>query len=84
MKLIATLMITLVILQASVATVPAGPITWICKSACWARYSWCSSAAEAAYQRCRHYREEAQCQWVFNFQMSICDSQYASCMDWCR
>lgn len=84
MKLIATLMITLVVLQASVATVPAGLGTWACKSVCWAQYAWCSSAAEDAYWRCKRFGEEAQCQAVLRFQMRICNRQYASCMDWCR
>ena len=84
MKLIATLIITLIVLQGSVATVPAGPITWLCKSACWARYAWCESAAYSAYRRCQRFGEEAQCQAVLEFQKGMCDREYASCMDWCR
>ena len=84
MKVIATLIITLVILQASVATVPAGLGTWACKSACWARYEWCLSAAYEAYRRCQRFGEEMQCQFVLEFQKRICNRQYRSCMDWCR
>ena len=84
MKLIATLMIAFIVLQVSVVTVPAGPITWICKTACWARYEWCTSGAHSAYRRCQRYGEEAQCQFVLEFQKSICNRQYSSCMNWCR
>ncbi len=84
MKLIATLMITLIVLQASVVTVPAGADTWACKIACWARYEWCTSAAYEAYRRCKRFGEEAQCQFVLEFQKRICNRQYRSCMDWCR
>ena len=84
MKLIATLIITLFVLQGSVATLPATLETWVCKTACWARYEWCFSAADSAYQRCKRYGEEAQCQFVFEYKKSICNRQYASCMDWCR
>ena len=84
MKLIATLIITMVILQASVATVPAGPITWACKAACWARYSWCISSAYSSYRRCQQFGEEAQCHYVLEFEKEICRREYRSCMNWCR
>lgn len=84
MKIFFTLMITLAVLQGSVATVPAEPIEWICKVACWARYEWCESSAYSNYRRCQRFGEEAQCHYVLEYQKRICNRQYDSCMNWCR
>lgn len=83
-KLIATLIITLVMLQGPVATLSAGSNNWICKLGCWFSYEYCSASAEAAYQRCRRYGEEAQCQYVYYFEMRICNREYSRCKAGCR
>lgn len=84
MKLVATLMITLFVLQASIATVPASTGKWACKVACWNDYRRCVSAAYNDYQRCQRFGEEAQCQFVLEFQKAICYRQYDSCTSSCR
>ena len=84
MKLIATLIITLVMLHGSVATISAGPSHWICRASCWISFEYCSASAEAAYDRCRRYGEEAQCRYIYNFEMRICYREYSNCKAGCR
>ena len=59
MKLIATLIITLVILQGPAATISASSNNWICRASCWLSYQYCAATVEAAYERCRRFGEEA-------------------------
>ena len=84
MKLIATLMITLVMLQGPAATLSASSNYWRCRASCWIRYQYCAAAVEAAYERCRRYGEEAQCRYAYNFGMRICDREYYYCRAGCR
>jgi len=84
MKAIATLMITLFVLQASVATVPGRSGREVCYENCWKRYDRCLSAAYDDYWRCRRFGEEMQCYFAFDFQRRICNWEYRSCMRSCR
>ena len=84
MKVIATLMITLFVLQASVATVPGRSGRAVCQIKCWVNYDRCVSAAYDEYRRCRRFGEEMQCYFALQFQKAICNREYRSCNSGCR
>ena len=84
MKAIATLMITLFVLNASVATVPGISGRAACHRNCWSSYDRCLSAAYDNYRRCRRFGEEMQCYYAFAFARSMCNRDFSACIRWCR
>lgn len=84
MKAIATLMITLFVLQVSVATVPGRSGQAACYRNCSIRYDQCLSQAYDEYRRCRRFGEEMQCYFAYEFNRRSCSWDYRSCMRWCR
>lgn len=84
MKAIATLMITLFVLQVSIATVPGRSGREVCHRNCWIRYEQCLSQAYDEYRRCLRFGEEMQCYYSYYFNRSSCSQDYRNCMRWCR
>ena len=83
MQLMKTLSIAFIILLFLQSPVHSGPVEWICKSACWIKYRSCMNDAERLYRLCLRTGEEAQCQWIVDFQRDICSREYDDCMYWC-
>ena len=84
MKAIATLMITLFVLQVSIATVPGRSGQAVCYKNCWRSYERCLSQAYDDYQRCRRFGEEMQCYFAYDLNRRICSREFRNCMTWCR
>lgn len=83
MHLTTTLTITFIALLFLQGPVLSGPTVWVCKAACWVGYRVCMGDAERLYRRCLRSGEEAQCQWIVDFQRDICSREYDDCMHWC-
>ena len=79
MKSIATLMITLFVLHASVSIVPGRSGQWVCRMNCWNQYERCASWAYDDYRRCRRFGEEMQCYFAFQTQKGSCRRDYRDC-----
>lgn len=49
---------------------------------CWLEKRSCESDVEDSYELCRRHREEAQCQALYERQMSVCQRIYDDCLPW--
>ena len=83
MHLIKTLSIAFITLLFLQTPVLSWPTTWACKGVCWVQYHACMADAERLYRRCLRTGEEAQCQWIVDFQRDLCTAEYDDCMYWC-
>lgn len=48
-------------------------------TACWVNWDACLDEAKSLYETCKPYRKEAGCEWVFDFQRTICNGEYDDC-----